>query len=474
VDYFGAIDIGASSGVLVVGWIEDSKIKLEEVYRFENGYQERNGRYSWNISLLFSNIITGLKMCKEKKFYLKSLAIDTWGVDYVLLDKYDKIVGDCVSYRDPKTKQYINEYKNYFDEKELYKLTGIQKQLFNSIYQLLVTKINNPEHLENAESLLMIPDYLSFLLTGFKSQEYTNATTTSLVNVNTNEWDMDFIESLGLPKKLFAENLKQPGDTIGILKKEISDIVGFECQVIHAPSHDTASAFVAIPTIDKESIYISSGTWSLVGVENSKAITTDLSRNLNFTNEGGYQYNYRFIKNIMGLWLIQNCKKVWGDKYSYSDLEQLAKNSNLSETVIIDVNDPSLYAPNNMVEAIKSICNVKLESEGDIVKCVYQSLAFSYSQTCEMIKKMTGKKYKRIHIVGGGSKDSYLNQLTSNLTNLDVIAGPVEGSSLGNLVTQFISFGKIKNLQEARKMICESFDLRYFKPEKGVKNEVNL
>lgn len=466
-DYYASVDIGASSGVFVVGFVNDKKITLEEVHRFENGYKDVDGKFCWNLDNIYSNIIEGLKICKQKNYILKTLAIDTWGVDFVLLDDNDNIIGNSVSYRDPRTLKMDEILDKIISEEELYKRTGIQKQLFNTIYQLLSIQKTNPDYLERASSLLMIPDYLSFLLTGIKSQEYTNATTSNLVNKDTNEWDFELIKKLGFPKNLFLDSLSKPGDSIGALKKEISDEIGFTLNVIHSPSHDTASAFLAVPTLDENSAIISSGTWSLLGTENTKALTSDGCKRENFTNEGGYDYRYRFIKNIMGLWVIQNCKKSWNNKYSYADMERLAKESNLDDNIFININDRSLYSPKNMVLAIKALSPVCLEKDMDVIKCVYQSLAKSYADSFYTLESLTGRKFDRINIVGGGSKDHYLNQLTSNFINLEVIAGPVEGSSLGNLVVQFIKDGKFKNLQEARYAISKSFKLYKFAPKKG-------
>lgn len=470
-DYYAAIDIGASSGVLVVGFIEDELIKLKEVHRFENGYKKINGKYCWDLNNLYLNIIEGLKICKKKNYNLKTLAIDTWGVDFVLLDKNNQPIGNTVSYRDNRTLGMDKELDSIISENELYQRTGIQKQLFNTIYQLLAIKKNNPEYLARASSLLMIPDYLSFLLTNVKSQEYTNATTSNLVNKNTNEWDITLIDKLDLPRKLFFNKLSHPGELVGSLKQELVDEIGFDLKVVHAPSHDTASAFLAIPAVNDNSAFISSGTWSLFGVENDQALTTLECQKENFTNEGGYNNRYRFIKNIMGLWVLQNCKKAWNNKYTYAEMENLAKQSSLSKDVVIDINDDSLYSPENMLVSIQNLSPVVFESEGDLIKCVYQSLAKSYADTFQTLKRLTKKKFNFINIVGGGSKDNYLNQLTSNLIDLEVIAGPIEGSSLGNLIVQFIEDGKFKNLQEARYVISQSFKLHNFKPRKEAENE---
>ncbi len=470
-DYYAAVDIGASSGVLVVGYVDNNKIKLDEVHRFENKYKQINGVDCWDLDILYKNIIEGLKICKEKNYLVKTLAIDTWGVDFVLLDENDKIIGNSVSYRDKRTAEMDKILNSIISEEDLYKKTGIQKQLFNTIYQLLSIKINNPEYLNQAKSFLMIPDYLSFLLTNVKSQEYTNATTSNLVNKDTNEWDLDLIDKLEFPRSLFMNKLSKPGEPIGSLSKDIVKEIGFDLTVIHAPSHDTASAFLAVPAVGNNSAFISSGTWSLLGVENEKALTTRECQIDNFTNEGGYNYRYRFIKNIMGLWVIQSCKRAWNNKYTYAEMENLAKTSKLNSNITIDINNESLYSPDNMVDAIKLLSPTSLNSDADIIKCVYQSLAKSYADSFYKLQRLTNKEFDLINIVGGGSKDNYLNQLTSNLTNVNVIAGPVEGSSLGNLLVQFIADEKFKNLEDARYAISKSFELHSFKPEKDMKDE---
>lgn len=470
-DYYASIDIGASSGALFVGFIENNLIKMKEVHRFKNSCKKHDGNYCWDLNNIYLNIIEGLKICKKKDYTLKTLAIDTWGVDFVLLDKNNQIIGNTVSYRDYRTIGMDKELDFIISERDLYQRTGIQKQIFNTVYQLLSIKKNNPEYLEQANSFLMIPDYLSFLLTNVKAQEYTNATTSNLVNKETNEWDFDLINKLDLPKRLFFERLSRPGEFIGTLKQEIVDEIGFNLKVIHAPSHDTASAFLAIPAVSDNSVFISSGTWSLLGIENNKALTTVECQKENFTNEGGYNNRYRFIKNIMGLWVLQNCKKVWNNKYTFAEMENLAMRSKLRENIIININDDSLYSPENMIVAIQKLSPIIFKSEGDLIKCVYQSLAKSYADTFKTLQHITKRKFNCIHIVGGGSKDNYLNQLTSNLIGLDVIAGPIEGSSLGNLIVQLIMDGKFQNIYEARYVISQSFELHNYKPKKELANE---
>ncbi|MBR6395407.1 MAG: rhamnulokinase, partial [Lachnospiraceae bacterium] len=303
--YYLAVDIGASSGRHILGCVENGKIKYEEVYRFENGPVKRNGHMCWEMDRLFNEIVNGMKACKGLGKIPVSMGIDTWGVDFVLLDKEDNIIGDTVCYRDERTAGIDSEVYKIIPEDKLYARTGIQKQIFNTIYQLMAIKEKEPENLAKAESFLMVPDYFNFLLTGVKKQEYTNATTGQLVDTNTKQWDRQLIKRLGLPAGIFKE-LSMPGTFVGRLLPEIQKRVGYDLDVILPGTHDTASAVLAVPMEKGDSVYISSGTWSLMGIERSEADCSERARECNFTNEGGYEGRFRFLKNIMGLWMIQS------------------------------------------------------------------------------------------------------------------------------------------------------------------------
>lgn len=465
VDYYLAVDIGASSGRHILGYIKDGKMILEEVYRFENGMVSKGGHTCWNLKSLFENIKTGIKKCKEIGKIPVSMGIDTWAVDYVLLDEEDKVLGETYGYRDKRTKGMDEEVYKVMSEKDLYERTGIQKQIFNTIYQLMATKKRNPEHLVKAKTFLMLPDYFQFLLTGKKVSEYTNATSTQLVDAKTNEWDMALIEKLGYPKEIFLP-LSQPGSLVGHFTKEIQDEVGFDCKVILVATHDTGSAVMAVPTESDECLYISSGTWSLMGIENQKAICHEESRQKNFTNEGGYNYRYRYLKNIMGLWMIQSVRHELEDAYSFAQLCELAE-ENITFPSRVDVNDEAFLAPENMQEAIKVYCRKsgqkEPESIGEIATVIYQSLAESYAETTKEIEEITGKFYSTIHIVGGGSNAAYLNQLTAEKSKKKVLAGPSEATAIGNLMAQMIEDDVFKDLKMARRCIYESFEIKEFK-----------
>lgn len=367
-----------------------------------------------------------------------------------------------MAYRDSRTEGMDKEVEKVLSLTDLYARTGIQKQMFNTIYQLMAIKKESPDMLNKACAMLMIPEYFNFLLTGVKRNEYTNATTGSLVNARSKQWDMELVDMLGLPHGLFGE-LSVPGTVLGGFTDAVKKEVGFDCQVILPATHDTGSAFLAVPAKDDQAVYISSGTWSLMGVENTEPITTAESCKLNFTNEGGYQYRYRYLKNIMGLWMIQSIRRNLDKKYSFAELEQLAREAADFDT-IIDVDDACFLAPDNMIDAVKNYCVEKglkaPETIGEVMQCVYISLADKYAATIRGLQEITGKTYTSINIVGGGSKDGYLNMLTAKATGLPVYAGPTEGTALGNLMVQMIHAGEYADLAEARQAIKASFDIK--------------
>lgn len=462
-DYYLAIDIGASSGRHILASLENGIIQLEEIYRFDNGMDFDGKRLYWDVDRIFQEVITGLKLCGKAGKIPSSVGIDTWGVDFVLLGKDDKKMNNPTAYRDSRTKGMDVEVYNHITEVELFKRTGIQKQLFNSIYQLMAIKENEPESLEQADSLLLIPDYLNFMLTGVKATEYTNATTMQLVSPKTKNWDYNLIKMLGYPEKIFKD-LKKPGTIIGNLLEDIKKEIGFDCQVILPGTHDTASAVMAVPTNQENTIYISSGTWSLIGTELLEANCSDISRNLNFTNEGGYDYRFRYLKNIMGLWMIQSVKQEIGKELSYGEICELASKSRCES--IIDCNDPRFLAPSNMTKEVQLSCfeskQVIPEDIADVSAVIYSSLAICYKSAVEEIEAVTGHRYDCIHIVGGGSHAEYLNRLTAKATGKTVYAGPTEATAIGNICCQMIAKGDLKDLDEARSCIFKSFKIKTY------------
>lgn len=463
--YYLAVDIGASSGRHMLSWVEEGKIKIEEIYRFENGMEMKNGQLCWNVDKLLEEIVNGLKRCKVLGKIPKSMGIDTWAVDFVLLDKKGKVIGNTVGYRDNRTLGMDKIVNNIISDEELYEKTGIQKQIFNTIYQLMAIKEKTPEDLAQAEDFLLIPDYFNYRLTGVKKTEYTNATTTQLVSKETKQWDTELIEKLGFKKSIFGK-IAMPGTKLGDLLPEIEQQIGFNVDVIQVATHDTASAVISVPAREKQFLYISSGTWSLLGTERREADCTIESQKANFTNEGGYEYRFRYLKNIMGLWMIQSVRHEWKDKYSFSQLCQMALENDTFPSRV-NVNEASFLAPESMIKAIKEYCrNTEQEipeKEGEIAAVIYNSLAKSYGEIVEEIEKLTGHNYDCIHIVGGGAKAEYLNQLTANTTKKVIYAGPTEATAIGNIAVQMLKYGEFSSLEKIRSVIFKSFDIRCYK-----------
>ena len=455
--YYLAVDIGASGGRHILGWVEDGRIALEEVYRFKNGMTERNGARCWDHEALVANVIAGMKKCAELGRIPSFMGIDTWGVDFALLDENGQLLGDTVGYRDRRTEGMDALVEKAISPAELYSKTGIQKQIFNTVYQLMALKTQSPALLERADALLMMPDYLNYRLTGVKHQEYTNATTTGMLNVKSGAWDVDLMERLGYPKHLFGA-LSMPGETVGTLLPDVAREVGYDLTVLHAPSHDTASAVLAVPLSSEKACYISSGTWSLFGCEHPRAIVTDEARGFNFTKEGGYEKRYRFLKNIMGLWIIQSVKAEAGD-YSFGELSDMARS--VGETDLrIDVNHKSFLAPDSMLEAIRAYCGRPDLPLEELLCCVYHSLAESYAQTLGELAECVGCRPDVLHIVGGGSRDGYLNELTARACGIPVLAGPTEATALGNLLCLMLRNGEFENVAEARSAVANSFEVQ--------------
>lgn len=475
--YHLAIDIGASSGRHILGHIEDGKMILEEVYRFDNSQLNQNGHDCWDIDMLVNSIIAGIAECKKLGKIPATMGIDTWGVDYVLLDKDGNRICDAVAYRDARTKGMKEELEKVMPFEKLYAKTGIQYQPYNTIYQLMAHKKEHPEHFDVAERFLMIPEYLNYMLTGVMENEYTNASTTALLNAEAKTWDKEILDTIGIPERIFGE-LKLPKTVIGGFSDAVREKVGFDCQVVLPATHDTGSAFMAVPAKNDTSVYISSGTWSLLGVENMEPITNKVSMDANFSNEGGFDYRFRYLKNIMGLWMIQSIRrelngqayiknksqvKESDKKYSFAELEALAREC-ADFASVIDVDKEAFLSPDSMIEAVKEECRATSqavpEKVGEIMQCVYVSLAKKYAKSIKELEGITGKTYTCIHVVGGGSRDGYLSELTKRETGLPVFTGPIEGTALGNLMTQFINAGEFDGLLSARSAIYDSFEIK--------------
>ena len=461
--YYLAVDIGASSGRHMLASMKDGKMQLEEVYRFPNGMDNKNGTLCWDVDRLITEIKNGLKKCKEIGKIPVSMGIDTWGVDYVLLDKDVNILGDTVGYRDSRTEGMDEKVYEVIPQDDLYARTGIQKQIFNTIYQLMSVKESHPEYLEQAETILMIPDYFNFLLTGVKMNEYTEATTGQLISPKTNDWDYELIDMLGYNSKMFRP-VSMPGTVVGDFTEDVQKEVGFNCTVVLPATHDTGSAVLAVPTNDDDAVYISSGTWSLMGIERKEADCSMESMKANFTNEGGYDHRFRYLKNIMGLWMIQSVKKEFTEDLSFAEICEMASKETIPS--IVDCNDDCFLAPESMIEAVQKFCRDTdqpvPETVGEISSVIYNSLAKCYGDTVEEIEAITGKKYSTIYVVGGGSNAGYLNELTAKYTGRKVSAGPSEATAIGNIIVQMLHDGVFANLPEARTCVKESFDVKMY------------
>ena len=466
-----AVDIGASSGRHILGWLADGKMQLAEVYRFKNGAEHRNGHLCWDADGLKNHVLEGLRACAEhvapEQETPASVAIDTWGVDFVLLDEAMNRIGDAVAYRDGRTAGVPEKLEAVLPFAELYARTGIQQQVYNTVYQLWALRQEAPEQLERAAHFLMMPDYLGFVLSGVCANEYTIASTSALLNAREKTWDQEILRRIGVPARIFHP-VRMAGEALGRLTPDVQSSVGFDTLVRLAPAHDTASAFLAVPARDENAVFLSSGTWSLIGVENPEPITTAESRAQNFTSEGGYQYRYRYLKNIMGLWMLQNIRRELGQtRFDFEMLAWLARSA-ADYPGRVDVNDGRFLAPENMQEAVRVVLLengfTEKPTAAQTLSCVYHSLAESYAEAVRGLEKITGKTFTSLNIVGGGSQDAYLNQLTADATGLPVYAGPTEGTAIGNLAVQMIADGALRDVQHARDVIRASFPIRVFTP----------
>ncbi|MDR1914160.1 MAG: rhamnulokinase [Clostridiales bacterium] len=466
-NYYLAVDIGASSGRCMLGRMNGDKLELEEVHRFPNGYFEKDGNLIWNIDGLFEEIIAVLIKCSQMGIRPVSISVDTWGVDFVLLDKSNKRLGDAVCYRDSRTNNIAKFVYERVDKDYLFSQTGIAYNVFNTIFQLMAIYKNELDVINNAETLLMIPDYLHYSLCGNAVSEYTIASTTGLLNAYNRNWDDEIIRLCNFPRKIFPK-VASPGTIVGRLTDEIIRKVGFSCKVVLPASHDTASAIVAVPSTSESdsTMYISSGTWSLMGIEREKPDCSKLAARQGFTNEGGFNNRVRFLKNIMGLWMIQSIRKELNNAYTYAQLDALAANETIA--AIVDCADDRFLAPKSMINTIKHCCiesgQQPPKTPGELAAVIYNSLAKCYKSTADELEAITNKHFATIHIIGGGANAEYLNKLTAKITGKTILSGPTEATAVGNLAVQMISNGEIKNLNEARRIVEHSFDIKRSNP----------
>lgn len=454
-----AIDIGASSGRHIIGRIRDGKIEEKEIYRFTNGAKEVNGHLIWDIDHLFDEIVNGLRAAGELGETPDYIGIDTWGVDYALLDAEGKRIGEIFCYRDGRTAPAIEALHNTMPFAELFARTGIQFQTFNTLYQLTADRMSGK--LDQAESFLMLPCYLNYLLTGVKRQEYTNATTTGMINTDTHTWDSEILAAANLPVHLFGE-LTQPGTVVGPLTDEIAARVGYRATVLLPATHDTASAVLAAP-LAAPAPYISSGTWSLLGIEQKNAHTDAQSLAVNYSNEGSLDFTFRYQQNIMGLWMLQSIRRELSaglaEPISFGTIADMAKSC--SGEGIVDVNHPDFLAPQSMIETVRAHAPWAVTNE-QVIRCVYDSLAACYAKSIASLEATVGEKFDTLHIIGGGSRDTLLNELTAATTGKRILTGPTEATALGNLLMQMIAAGELKDLADARALIRASVELGTF------------
>lgn len=469
--YFFAVDLGATSGRTIIGNIQDDKINLEEVTRFPNNLIQTGGQFYWDIYALYFEIIKGLKAVAKRGLEITSIGIDTWGVDVVMIGEDDQILRNPRAYRDPHTFSAMDDYlKNVKSKKELYDITGIQLMNFNTIFQLYAMKRADNSALKNASKILFVPDALSWLLTGNAVCEYTIASTGELLDPRTGDLDESLLASVGLARHHFGK-MVQPGEMIGTLTSAVQKETGLGPVPVYAVAgHDTGSAVAAVPAKNENFAYLSSGTWSLMGIETKNCIINEKSYELNFTNEGGIEGTTRFLKNICGMWLLERCRKEWGDSVP-QDYGTLFGNAMKVEGFqsIINPDDQAFANPVNMEQAIKDYCQRTgqhvPEGYAEVIRCIFDSLALRYRQVYLWLKDFADFDIDILHIIGGGSRNGYLCQFTSNATGLKVLSGPQEGTALGNIMVQAKAVGDVKDIWDMRRIIANSLDLVEYLPQ---------
>ncbi|MEZ5940693.1 MAG: rhamnulokinase [Planctomycetaceae bacterium] len=472
-----AVDLGAESGRVIAGLFDGSTIELDEIHRFSNGPLPLAGTRRWDVLRLWSDIVEGLKKAAAKYGdKILSVGVDTWGVDYVLLSKSGQLVGQPYNYRDPRTDRMLETAFSRVPKKEIFAQTGLQFMQINTLYQVLSTQLNDPEMLQFAHRFLMMPDFFHWLLCGSQAVEFTNATTTQFLNAKERNWAFDLLRQLGIPTHILPE-LVTPGTKLGTLREEVTKLTGLrKIDVIAPPTHDTASAVVAVPTErtgNANWAYISSGTWSLIGVEVQQAILSEEALQQNVTNEGGVDGTYRLLKNVMGLWLVQECRRAFeeeGNSFDYTQLTHLATQSTPFRS-LVNPNDPSFLSPAHMPRAMADWCGKTNqpvpETEGQFIRCALESLALKYREVLTGIESLTGERVEEIHIVGGGCQSQLLNQFTANACGRPVIAGPIEATALGNVLIQARATGDIGSLDDIRKVVRNSVKLERFEPQQS-------
>ena len=466
--YALAIDLGASSGRHILGRIENGKIAIQEIYRFTNTMQERNGHLCWDADETYAHVLEGLRKCKALGMYPATLGIDTWGVDYVLLNANGERVDDAIAYRDRRTEGMPQRLDQSIAAQSLYARTGIARQSYNTIYQLMAEFSEHPERYGQENRLLFTPCYLNYRLTGVAHNVYSIASTSGLLNAQTRQWDDAVLHAASIPAKLLGEQPLPPGTRLGALRPSLSQSVGFTCDVMMPACHDTGCAYLAVPTQGDGAATLSSGTWSLLGMELDAPVCSEAARMAGFTNEGGYGGTIRFIRNIMGLWILQCIRKEWKDRYTFEEMSEIA-NQGSAYTPTFDATNERFLAPKSMVSEIEAALyesgQAVPHSDEALLYCVHHSLALCYQQAITKLSAISGKKITSLHVVGGGCQNRTLNQLTANVTGLEVCAGPVECTALGNLLAQWIATGEVNGVGAARALLQKSVTLETYLPQ---------
>jgi len=470
-DFFLAFDLGATSGRSILGTLDGENFDIKELTRFPNTILELHGKYYWDIFVLYKYLIEGLKECTKQGIKLTSIGIDTWGVDFGYIGKDGTILGLPRAYRDPYTDGAPEDYFKIVSKEKVYGLTGIQIMQFNSLYQLFRAEQEDFSPLRQADKILFMPDLLSYMLTGKQVCEYTDASTSQIYNPVNKQLESSLLEAIGVSPSLLHP-LTEPGTVIGTLTKKVADETGVgEIPVVAVAGHDTASAILAVPADNKNFAYLSSGTWSLMGVETEAPIITKESYKKNFTNEGGVEGTTRFLKNISGMWLLEQCRKEWereGRIYSYAEIMKMATQAD-AITSYVNPDDPRLANPVSMTGMIASICvengMTPPTTDADFVRCIFESLVRRYVVVLDMLSDMISFPIEKLHIIGGGAQNELINRMTANALRIPVIAGPSEATAIGNCMMQAKAAGLVKDRWEIRRMIAKAFDVKIFMPE---------
>jgi rhamnulokinase len=470
--HFLAFDLGATSGRTILATLQDNKLSLKELTRFPNRIVRVGSKYYWDLFALYEALKEGLTAAAAEKVEISSIGIDTWGVDFVYIDENGDILSQPRSYRDPYTEGVPDEYFKLLSRKDVYGLTGIQIMNFNSIFQLYAAKRENSAALKAAKNILFMPDALAYMLTGRQVCEYTIASTSQLLNPRTKQFEKRLFDAMELPSSLVLP-LVMPGQQVGCLTEAISRETGLgQIPVIAVAGHDTASAVAAVPAENERFAYLSSGTWSLMGVELPEPVITDESYKLNYTNEGGVDGTVRFLKNITGMWLLEQCRKEWdavGKKYSYAEITRMAESVE-GGRLIIDPDAPCFANPESMTAAIAAYCRengqAAPENDAQFIRCIFDSLAAKYRLVLNALQEIAPFKIEKLHVIGGGSQNELLNRFTANAVGIPVVAGPSEATAIGNAMLQAKGLGVVGSLQEMRTIIRNSVELKTFLPDK--------